>query len=93
MINYVSELHVFCYFFFKLKTHVRCHNGDKPYKCSVCERSFPHNNTLKSHLRRHYNDRQYSCEFCPKKFIDRTALVRHSRTHTGIYYNFVCFNF
>lgn len=67
-----------------MKTHLRCHSGDKPYKCTLCERSFPHHNTLKLHLKRHFNDRQFVCEYCPKSFIDRTALVRHSQTHTGI---------
>lgn len=81
------------FYFLQLKTHIRCHSGVKPYKCSVCERSFPHNNTLKSHLRRHYDDRQYGCEFCPKKFIDRTALVRHLRTHTGMLKIFKNFKF
>lgn len=71
-----------------MKTHIRCHSGAKPYKCSVCERSFPHNNTLKIHLRRHFNDRQYNCEYCPKQFFDHTSLVRHSRTHTGDYFVF-----
>lgn len=91
VINFVQVLCQLCNYklFVQLKTHIRCHSGAKPYKCSVCDKSFPHNNTLKNHLRRHYNDRQYSCEYCSKNFIDRTALVRHSRTHTGIEFVFL----
>lgn len=91
---YITDLFIFVLLsnirlYLQLKTHIRCHSGAKPYKCLVCGRSFPHNNTLKIHLRRHYNDRQYNCEYCPKNFFDRTALVRHSRTHTGGYIVFL----
>ncbi|VDM85521.1 unnamed protein product, partial [Strongylus vulgaris] len=52
-------------------THLRLHNGQKPYACDVCSAKFTQYVHLRLHKRLHANERPYACMSCGKKYISR----------------------
>jgi len=68
-----------------LHKHMLVHTGDKPYKCSLCDKHFSHSRSLQEHKRYVHSDRRpFECPHCGKLFKTNSVLRKHvRRIHTG----------
>ncbi|KAE8593025.1 hypothetical protein XENTR_v10018949 [Xenopus tropicalis] len=56
---------------------------DKPYRCTVCEKTFKTIGILNVHMKTHTYVRPYQCNECGKSFRDNWNLKVHQKIHTG----------
>lgn len=78
---------------YNLKSHMKTHSLDKPFKCSHCFKTFARSHDKKRHELLHNGVKNFKCEGylqdgvtkwgCGKKFARSDALSRHFRTETG----------
>uniref|UniRef100_A0A8C4XRG0 C2H2-type domain-containing protein n=1 Tax=Falco tinnunculus TaxID=100819 RepID=A0A8C4XRG0_FALTI len=57
------------------------HTGERPYKCSECDKSYRRKDYLLNHQRRHSGEGLFQCPLCRKRFVLRRSLMKHQETH------------
>ncbi|KAK7026099.1 hypothetical protein SK128_015035 [Halocaridina rubra] len=66
------------------KRHLLIHSNERPFRCSVCMKSFRQKVHLRDHERTHTGEREFECEECGATFVQKSSLRIHEKKHSGV---------
>lgn len=62
-------------------SHVVSHRGEKPYSCTVCDKSFADRSAYRRHVASHSGKKPFNCSACGLSFSRLDNLKTHINTH------------
>ncbi|XP_042698601.2 zinc finger protein 497 isoform X1 [Chrysemys picta bellii] len=66
-----------------ITAHQQTPQGQKPYRCQDCGKSFIWSSHLERHRRVHTGERPYACPECGERFTQSSHLRQHQLAHGG----------
>ncbi|XP_071449473.1 zinc finger protein 91-like [Hetaerina americana] len=63
--------------------YMRVHSGERPFKCTLCEKGFVSKGSLETHMNTHTREKNYKCDICEAVFTNMSSLDRHKKSHSG----------
>ena len=65
-----------------LQLHIKVHNGERVYNCSVCSQGFDSEIAYRQHMRSHprpNREKRFHCQLCDRNFEAPSELIAHYR--------------
>ncbi|KAJ8975299.1 hypothetical protein NQ317_011640 [Molorchus minor] len=59
------------------EVHMKSHNQEDDYDCTICNRKFHTKENLAMHVKAHNNGKKFACSYCKKPFTTYDALQDH----------------